>query len=119
MNSPVPVEYVSRFMQVNQSLMLHRATEVLGEGGRSGDFQRFAERAQPQQDYFQQMGTLWLSAIAQTAAEVSNQRSATTGLLLSAHKHMQSSDKSSQETSPDRAPEVLDEKSIVALSPLS
>ena len=70
MNSPVPVEYVSRFMQANQSLMLHLATEVLGEGGRSGDFQRFAELAQLQQDYFQQMGTLWLNAIAQTAAEV-------------------------------------------------
>ena len=46
MNNPVPVEYVSSFTQANQSLMLHLATELLGEGGRIGDFQRFAELAQ-------------------------------------------------------------------------
>ena len=69
MNSPVPVEYVSSFMQANQSLMLHLATEVLSEDGHSGDFQRFAELAQLQQDYLQQMGTLWLNAMTQTAAD--------------------------------------------------
>ena len=35
MNNPVPVEYVSSFTQANQSLMLHLATELLGEGGAS------------------------------------------------------------------------------------
>ena len=46
MNDPVPVEYLSSFTQANQSLMLHLATELLWEGGRIGDFQRFAELAQ-------------------------------------------------------------------------
>jgi hypothetical protein len=69
MNNPVSVEYVSSFTQANQSLMLHLATELLGEGGRIGDFQRFAELAQVQQDYLQQMGTLWFNTIMQSAAE--------------------------------------------------
>src|SRR5262245_48287370 len=69
MNSPVPVEYVSSFMQANQSLMLHLATEVLGERGRSGELQRVAELAQLQQGYLQQMGALWLNAMTQTAAD--------------------------------------------------
>jgi polyhydroxyalkanoate synthase len=69
MNNPVPVEYVSSFTQANQSLMLHLATELLGEGGRIGDFQRFAELAQVQQDYLQQMGTLWFNTMMQSAAE--------------------------------------------------
>jgi polyhydroxyalkanoate synthase len=69
MNNPVPVEYVSSFTQTNQSLMLHLATELLGEGGRIGDFQRFAELAQVQQDYLQQMGTLWFNTMMQSAAE--------------------------------------------------
>ena len=63
MNNPVPVEFISSFTQANQSLMLHLATELLGEGVRSGDFQRFAELAQVQQDYIQQMGTLWLNTM--------------------------------------------------------
>jgi hypothetical protein len=33
MNNPVPVEYISSFTQANQSLMLHLATELLGEAG--------------------------------------------------------------------------------------
>jgi polyhydroxyalkanoate synthase len=70
MNNPVPVEYVSSFTQANQSLMLHLATELLGEGGRIGDFQRFAELAQVQQDYLQQMGTLWFNTMMQSAAEL-------------------------------------------------
>jgi len=69
MNNPVPVEYVSSFTQANQSLMLHLATELLGEGGRIGDFQRFVELAQVQQDYLQQMGTLWFNTMMQSAAE--------------------------------------------------
>ena len=69
MNNPVPVEYVSSFAQANQSLMLHLATELLGERGRSGDFKRFAELAQVQQDYLQQMGALWLNTMMQSAAE--------------------------------------------------
>src|SRR5262249_46923798 len=69
MNNPVPVEYVSSFTQANQSLMLHLATELLSEGGRIGDFQRFAELAQVQQDYLQQMGTLWFNTMMQSAAE--------------------------------------------------
>jgi hypothetical protein len=58
MNNPVPVEYVSSFTQANQSLMLHLATELLGEGGPIGDFQRFAEVAQVQRDYVQQIAPL-------------------------------------------------------------
>jgi polyhydroxyalkanoate synthase len=50
--------------------MLHLATELLGEGGRIGDFQRFAELAQVQQDYLQQMGTLWFNTMMQSAAEL-------------------------------------------------
>src|SRR6516165_2339136 len=69
MNNPVPVEYISSFTQANQSLMLHLATELLGESGCSGDFQRFAELAHVQQDYIAQMGALWLSTMMQTAAE--------------------------------------------------
>ena len=69
MNNPVPVEYISSFTQANQSLMLHLATELLGESGRSGDFQRFAELAHVQQDYIAQMGALWLSTTMQTTAE--------------------------------------------------
>src|SRR6266480_2797627 len=69
MKNPVPVEYVSSFTQANQSLMLHLATEVLSEGGRSGDFQRFAELAQVQQDYLQQMGVLWLNTMMRSTAE--------------------------------------------------
>ena len=69
MNDPVSVEYVSSFTQANQSLMLHLATELLGEGGRIGDFQRFVELAQVQQDYLQQMGTLWFNTMMQSAAE--------------------------------------------------
>jgi polyhydroxyalkanoate synthase len=69
MNNSVPVEYISSFTQANQSLMLHLATELLGEGGRSGDFQCFAELAQVQQDYLQQMGTLWLNTMMQSAAK--------------------------------------------------
>jgi polyhydroxyalkanoate synthase len=69
MNNPVPVEYASSFAQANQSLMLHLASELLSEGGRSADFQRFAELAQLQQEYLQQMGTLWLSAMMQSGAE--------------------------------------------------
>src|SRR6516162_5668294 len=69
MNNPVSVEYVSSFTQANQSLMLHLATELLGEGGRIGDFQRFVELAQVQQDYLQQMGTLWFNTMMQSAAE--------------------------------------------------
>jgi polyhydroxyalkanoate synthase subunit PhaC len=69
MNNPVPVEYVSSFTQANQSLMLHLATEVLSEGGRSGDFQRFAELAQVQQNYLQQMGVLWLNTMMRSTAE--------------------------------------------------
>src|SRR5215471_18609803 len=51
------------------SLMLHLATELLGEGGRIGDFQRFVELAQVQQDYLQQMGTLWFNTMMKSAAE--------------------------------------------------
>jgi hypothetical protein len=51
MNNPVPIEYVYSFTQANQSLMLHLATELLGEGRRIGNFQRFAELVQVQQDY--------------------------------------------------------------------
>jgi len=69
MNNSVPVEYLSSFTQANQSLMLHLATELLGEGGRIGDFQRFAELAQVQQDYVQQMGALWLNIMMQSATE--------------------------------------------------
>jgi len=69
MNNPVPVEYISSFTQANQSLMLHLATELLGESGRSGDFQRFAELAHVQQDYIAQMGALWLNTMMQSAAE--------------------------------------------------
>ena len=69
MSNPVPVEYLSSFTQANQSLMLHLATELLGEGGRIGDFQRFAELTQVQQDYIQQMGALWLDTMMQSAAE--------------------------------------------------
>ena len=69
MNNPVPIEYVSSFTQANQSLMLHLATELLGEGARSGDFQRFAELAQVQQDYIQQMGTLWLNTMTQSISD--------------------------------------------------
>jgi polyhydroxyalkanoate synthase len=63
MNGPIPLEYVSSFAQANQALMLHLATELMSEGGRSGDFLRFAELAQVQQDYLQQMGTLWLNTM--------------------------------------------------------
>jgi polyhydroxyalkanoate synthase subunit PhaC len=69
MNNPLPIEYLSSFTQANQSLMLHLATEILGEGGRSGDFQKFAELAQVQQDYLQQMGALWLSTMTHSAAQ--------------------------------------------------
>ena len=69
MNNPMPVEYASSFAQANQALMLHLATELLSEGGHSGDFQRFAELAQVQQDYMQQMGALWLGTMMQSAAE--------------------------------------------------
>jgi polyhydroxyalkanoate synthase len=69
MSNPVPVEYLSSFTQANQSLMLHLATELLGEGGRIGDFQRFAELAQVQQDYVQQMGALWFNTMMQSAAK--------------------------------------------------
>jgi hypothetical protein len=47
MNNPVPVEYVSSFTQANQSLMLHLATELLGEGGRIGDFRACAGATGP------------------------------------------------------------------------
>jgi len=69
MNNPVPVEYLSSFTQTNQSLMLHLATELLSEGGRSGDFQRFVELAQVQQDYLQQMGALWFNTMMHSTAE--------------------------------------------------
>jgi polyhydroxyalkanoate synthase len=69
MNNPVPIEYAASFAQASQALMLHLASELLSEGGRSADFQRFAELAQVQQDYIQQMGTLWLSTMMQSAAE--------------------------------------------------
>jgi polyhydroxyalkanoate synthase len=69
MNSPVPIEYAAGFAQASQALMLHLASELLSENGRSADFQRFAELAQVQQDYIQQMGTLWLSTMMQSAAE--------------------------------------------------
>jgi hypothetical protein len=63
MHNPVPLEYVSSFAQANQALMLHLASELLSESGRGADFQRFAELAQVQQDYIQQMGALWLSTM--------------------------------------------------------
>jgi polyhydroxyalkanoate synthase len=68
MHNPVPLEYVSSFAQANQALMLHLASELLSESGRGADFQRFAELAQVQQDYIQQMGALWLSTMLQAAA---------------------------------------------------
>jgi polyhydroxyalkanoate synthase subunit PhaC len=69
MNNPLPVEYASSFVQANQSLMLHLASELLSESGRNADFQRFAELAQAQQEYLQQMGTLWLGTLMQSGAE--------------------------------------------------
>jgi poly[(R)-3-hydroxyalkanoate] polymerase subunit PhaC len=69
MNNSLPVEYVSSFTQANQALMLHLATQLLGAGAYSGDFQRFTDLAQVQQDYVQQMGALWLSTTMQSATE--------------------------------------------------
>ena len=69
MNNPIPVEYASSFAQANQALMLHLATELLSEGGRNGDFRLFAELAQVQQDYLQQMGALWLGTMMEASAD--------------------------------------------------
>jgi polyhydroxyalkanoate synthase subunit PhaC len=59
MNIPLPVEYVTSFMETNQALMQHLATALLTGGDHSGDFRSYAEVARAQQDYLQRVSALW------------------------------------------------------------
>src|SRR6476660_6225765 len=63
MQNPVPLEYVTSFAQTNQALMQHLATALLTGGDHAADFHSYAQVAQVQQGYLQQMGTLWLSTM--------------------------------------------------------
>ena len=63
MNNPVPLEYVTSFAQTNQALMQHLATALLTGSDNGANFHSYAEVAQAQQGYLQQMSTLWLGAM--------------------------------------------------------
>jgi polyhydroxyalkanoate synthase len=63
MNNPVPLEYVTSFAQTNQALMQHLATALLTGSDNGANFQNYAEVAQAQQGYLQQMSTLWLGVM--------------------------------------------------------
>jgi poly[(R)-3-hydroxyalkanoate] polymerase subunit PhaC len=65
MNNPVPLEYVTSFAQTNQALMQHLATALLTGSSDGADFHSYAQVAQVQQGYLQQMGTLWLGAMVE------------------------------------------------------
>ena len=67
MNNPVPLEYVTSFAQTNQALMQHLATALLTGGDHAANFHNYAQVAQAQQGYMQQMGTLWLGAMMEAA----------------------------------------------------
>ena len=63
MNGPVPLEWVTSFVQTNQALVQHLATALLSTDGAQGtDFQSYAQLAQVQQDYAQRMSALWVNA---------------------------------------------------------
>src|SRR4029077_5971541 len=63
MNQPVPLEWVTSFVQTNQALVQHLATALLSSGGAHGaDFQSYSQLAQVQQDYLQRMSAVWANA---------------------------------------------------------
>src|SRR6478609_8201154 len=63
MNQPVPLEWVTSFVQTNQALVQHLATALLSADGTHGaDFQSYAQLAQVQQDYLQRMSAVWVNA---------------------------------------------------------
>jgi polyhydroxyalkanoate synthase subunit PhaC len=62
MTNPLPLEYVNSFMQTNQALMQHLAAAIL-TGDHHADFQRYADAAQVQRDYFQRMSALFLGTV--------------------------------------------------------
>ena len=63
MNQPVPLEWVTSFVQTNQALVQHLATALLSADGAHGaDFQSYAQLAQVQQDYLQRMSAVWVNA---------------------------------------------------------
>jgi hypothetical protein len=70
MNSAPPIEYLSSFAQTSEALMLHLTTPLLTSGGVGADFRRYAEIAMAQQDYLQRMGTLWLTIVARSGADL-------------------------------------------------
>ena len=67
MNNPVPLEYVTSFAQTNQALMQHLATALLTGGDPAANFHNYAQVAQVQQSYMQQVGSLWLGAMMEAA----------------------------------------------------
>ena len=63
MNQPVPLEWVTSFVQTNQALVQHLATALLStDGAHRMDFHGYAQLAQVQQDYLQRMSALWANA---------------------------------------------------------
>jgi polyhydroxyalkanoate synthase subunit PhaC len=63
MNQPVPLEWVTSFVQTNQALVQHLATALLSADGAHGaDFQSYAQLAQVQQDYLQRMSAMLVNA---------------------------------------------------------
>jgi polyhydroxyalkanoate synthase len=60
MNTPVPLEYATSFVEANQSMMQQLATALLGSGDAGSDFARFAESAMLQQNYLAELSRLWM-----------------------------------------------------------
>jgi hypothetical protein len=57
MNEPIPLEWITNFVQTNQALVQHLATSLmLADGVHRTDFQIYAQLAQVQQDYLQRIG---------------------------------------------------------------
>jgi polyhydroxyalkanoate synthase len=63
MNEPIPLEWITSFVQTNQALVQHLATALLStDGAHRMDFHGYAQLAQVQQDYLQRMSALWANA---------------------------------------------------------
>lgn len=63
MNNPIPLEYVTSFVEANQAMMQQLTSALLTSGDIGSDFSRFAEAAAVQQKYLADMGGLWMSSL--------------------------------------------------------
>src|SRR5690349_4907740 len=69
MNNPIPLEYLTSFSHTSQAMMQQLATGLLTSGDNVVDFARYSELASVQQNYFHEMGALWVNSLTGSGVE--------------------------------------------------